>query len=304
MIMNKLSTFRTRSVLLKFLGTLIAINSVGAAGQERRFQIEVSIFSNESPEDKSEEFWQPDQFNLVFPEKMRRLDRLTDILMIDDLHTINTIEALTADPTIVPEKSQLMEREEFILTKGPQTRKTNNGFRFFDFSRDDFLQLPPRLSEFRQTNQALERSPDHRLLFHGLWRQVVTSSSQAEPVYVQGGVAYGVQHELQGSLTIHFNENQDRVIADTNLWLAEFSIVENSEENWELPLPPKEIADSLNYGTSNPDLNYHPIRIYHMQQDRDMRSNEFHYLDHPALGVVILVKPYEKPPLAPNNSDL
>ena len=41
-----------------------------------------------------------------------------------------------------------------------------------------------------------------------------------------------------------------------------------------------------------------------MQQDRDMRSNEFHYLDHPALGVVILVKPYEKPPLAPNNSDL
>ena len=301
--MNKLSTFRTRSVLLKFLGTLIAINSVGAAGQERWFQIEVSIFSNESPEDKSEEFWQPDQLNLVFPEKIRRLDRLIDILMIDDLHTINTIEALTAGPTIVPEKSQLMEREESILTTKPQTRKTNNGYRFFDFSRDDFLQLPPGLSEFRQTNQALERSPDHRLLFHGLWRQVVASSSQAEPVYIQGGLAYGVQHELQGSLTIHFNENQDRVIADTNLWLAEFSIVENSEETWELPLPPEEIADSLNYGTTNPDLNYHPIRIYHMQQDRDMRSNEFHYLDHPALGVVILVKPYEKPALAPNNSD-
>ena len=82
--MNKLSTFRIKSVLLKFLGTLIAINSVGAAGQERWFQIEVSIFSNESPEDKSEEFWQPDQLNLVFPEKIRRLDRLIDILMIDD----------------------------------------------------------------------------------------------------------------------------------------------------------------------------------------------------------------------------
>jgi len=301
--MNKLSTFRTKSVLLKFLGTLIAINSVGAAGQERWFQIEVSVFSNESPEDKSEEFWQPDQLNLVFPEKMRRLDRLTDILMIDDLHTINTREALTADSLIVPEESNLMEREESTLATRPQMRKTNNGFRFFDFSRDDFLQLPPRLSEFQQTNQALERSPDHRLLFHGLWRQVVTSSSQAEPIYVHGGLAYGVQHELQGSLTIHFNENQDRVIADTNLWLAEFSIVENSEEIWELPLPPEEFADSLNYGTTNPDLNYHPIRIYHLQQDRDMRSNEFHYLDHPALGAVILVKPYEKPPLAPNNSN-
>ena len=301
--MNKLSTFRTKSVLLKFLGTLITINSVGAAGQERWFQIEVSVFSNESPTDRSEEFWQADQLNLVFPEKMRRLDRLIDILMIDDLHTTNTIEALTADSEIVLEESKLMEREESILSTRPQMRKTNNGFRFFDFSRDDFLQLPPRLSEFQQTNQALERSPDHRLLFHGLWRQVVTSSSQAEPIYVHGGLAYGVQHELQGSLTIHFNENQDRVIADTNLWLAEFSIVENSEEIWELPLPPEEFADSLNYGTTNPDLNYHPIRIYHLQQDRDMRSNEFHYLDHPALGVVILVKPYEKPALAPNNSD-
>ena len=303
MIMNELSIFRAKSVLLKFLGTLIAISPIGTMAQERWFQIEVSIFSNETDEDKSEEFWQPDQLELAFPEKMRRLDRLTDILMIDDLHTINNIEALKADPMIVPEKPQLMEREESILAMRPQTRKTNSGFRFFDFSRDDFLQLPPRLSEFQQTNQTLERSPDHRLLFHGLWRQVVTNSSQAEPVYVQGGLAYGVQHELQGSLTIHFNENQDRVIADTNLWLAEFSIVENSEENWELPIPPEEIANSLNYGTTNPDLNYHPIRIYHMQQDRDMRSNEFHYLDHPALGVVILVKPYEKPPLTPNNSD-
>jgi len=28
-----------------------------------------------------------------------------------------------------------------------------------------------------------------------------------------------------------------------------------------------------------------------------MRSNEFHYLDHPALGIVIMVEPYQVPQL-------
>jgi hypothetical protein len=28
-----------------------------------------------------------------------------------------------------------------------------------------------------------------------------------------------------------------------------------------------------------------------------MRSNEFHYLDHPALGIVIMVEPYQVPKL-------
>ena len=28
-----------------------------------------------------------------------------------------------------------------------------------------------------------------------------------------------------------------------------------------------------------------------------MRSTEFHYIDHPAMGIVILVKPIEVPPL-------
>ena len=38
-------------------------------------------------------------------------------------------------------------------------------------------------------------------------------------------------------------------------------------------------------------------RVFHMQQSRDMRSTEFHYIDHPAMGIVILVEPYEVPPL-------
>jgi hypothetical protein len=38
-----------------------------------------------------------------------------------------------------------------------------------------------------------------------------------------------------------------------------------------------------------------------MQDSRAMRSNEFHYLDHPAIGVLVQVFPYEPPP-APTNA--
>ena len=45
-------------------------------------------------------------------------------------------------------------------------------------------------------------------------------------------------------------------------------------------------------------LQYGINRVFHMEQSREMRSTEFHYIDHPAMGIVILVEPIEVPPLA------
>ena len=42
--------------------------------------------------------------------------------------------------------------------------------------------------------------------------------------------------------------------------------------------------------------------VFHHQQSREMRSTEFHYLDSPAVGVIILAQPYEVPPLNPQGS--
>jgi hypothetical protein len=33
--------------------------------------------------------------------------------------------------------------------------------------------------------------------------------------------------------------------------------------------------------------------FYHLTESRRMRSKELHYLDHPVLGVLLLVTPYE-----------
>jgi hypothetical protein len=301
---KKPTILTAKNTLINCFGILLAASPVIALPQERWFQIEISIFSNESPVDKSEELWQPARQQLAFPVKMRKLDNLIDILMLDSFNSINQTGIVDRETVVASRELSPEQREKIILTTGPQNQTVNYEFRFFDFSRDDFLQLPPSSSDFQQTNQELERSPAHRLLFHGLWRQVVTNSALAEPIYVEGGLAYGAQHELQGSLTIRFNEGQDRIVVDANLWFSEFSVVENLTEKWELPNPPEPISYFGDPETSNPDLIFHPTKVYHMQQTRDMRSREFHYLDHPALGLVISVEPYELPNPISNNSNL
>ncbi|MDA1370132.1 MAG: CsiV family protein [Proteobacteria bacterium] len=280
--------------------------SQGILAQDRWFQIEVSVFSNESVVDRAQESWQADRLKLAYPDALRRLTLLSDLLMIDALRPndrfAETPELTLTEPSIEPESSarenEQSLREAMIRITGPRPAKNSGEFRFLDFNRDQFLQLKPADSDFQQTNRALARSADHRLLFHGLWRQVMTGVDQATPVFVRGGLAYGEHFELEGSLNLHFNANQDRVVVDADLWLSEFSVVENLAEDWVLPTLPDTIngLERDNADTSA-EFVYHPVKIYHMRQSRDMRSTEFHYLDHPALGVVILVVPYEVPAL-------
>ena len=118
-------------------------------------------------------------------------------------------------------------------------------------------------------------------------------SSNAVPIYIEGGLRYGDNHELQGSVTIRFNENEDRVVVDTHIWLIEYSIVKDSSSEWKLPQIPEFIRRESRENSSS--LTYFPNNVYVMEQSREMRSNEFHYLDHPALGLVISVKPYSVP---------
>lgn len=286
-----------RKLLLKISIVLIPIAANSAVfAQDRWFQIEVSIFTNENSLDRLEEQWQAERTELSYPDRMRRLNELADLLRTNDLTLASSSLFLTTEDELPdPEELEARIRAESIAAIGPAPATRGPGFSLFDFLREDFLLLPTSESEFRQTNQRLERSADHRLLFHGLWRQAVVQPENSIPVYIEGGLAYGDQHELQGSLTIRFNENEDRVVIDTNLWLTEFSIVENEDAAWELPAVPNAVAEDAIQ--ENTGLDYFPIMIYQMTQSREMRSTEFHYLDHPAMGLVIQVEPYTVPPV-------
>lgn len=276
---------------------------------ERWFQVEVSIFSNEALADRAEEYWQADRTKLDYPDRIRRLDELIQLLLIDGLRTEPRLDLEPLEPILEAatepaqqslEQLQQATAEQALLAIGPHPARPGGDFKFYDLKRDPYLALPPSESDFQQTNRAIERSAEHRLLFHGLWRQAVLGQEQALPIYVEGGLQYGDRKELQGSLTIRFNDNADRVVVDADLWLSEFSIVADPDSDWQIPPLPPAIAEQATTPEPDPQLapaapEFNISRVFHMQQSRDMRSTEFHYLDHPALGIVILVEPYEVP---------
>lgn len=312
-------TLRIASALPYFLllALLLSIgNSAQAQTSQRWFQIEVSIFSNESFTDRDEESWQANRNELSYPNPLRRLSQLSDLLITDQMIAdaiaesseqnfvvgIDSVVALEEAPIQLDEEALTAaaqaERLANILATGPLPARVEGDFKLYDFLRDSHVQLSNEDSDFQQTNRALERSSDHRLLFHGLWRESVADPRDAIPIYVRGGLRYGDQHELQGAITLRFNENRDRIVIDSNLWLTEYSASAALESEWQLPAIPEAIKTDLDsIEQDEQDLLYGINRVFTMQQSREMRSTEFHYIDHPAMGIVILVEPYEPPPL-------
>ena len=127
------------------------------------------------------------------------------------------------------------------------------------------MQLTPEDSDFQQTNRALKRSTEHRLLFHGLWRESVADPKDAVPLYVQGGLRYGDQHELQGAITLRFNENRDRIVIDSNLWLTEYSNSADLESKWQLPPIPDEMKSDLDsIERDGQNLQHRIHRVFHL----------------------------------------
>jgi hypothetical protein len=291
------------------LSALLLSISTSAQGQtsQRWFQIEVSIFSNESLADRDEERWQTESNELNYPNPLRRLGQLSDLLITEQMIADAIAESSEQDSLSTKEEATIeidaealaaIERLAQILPTGPQPASTEGEFKFPDFLRDPHLQLTPDNSDFEQTNRALERSAEHRLLFHGLWRESVADPADAIPLYVQGGLRFDDQYELQGAITLRFNENRDRLVIDSNLWLTEYSASADFESEWQLPAIPEAMKTDLDSLTRDEQgLQYGINRVFHMEQSREMRSNQFHYIDHPAIGIVILVKPIDVPPL-------
>ena len=292
------------------LSALLLSISTSAQGQtsQRWFQIEVSIFSNESLADRDEELWQAESNELNYPNPLRRLGQLSDLLITEQMIADAIAESSEQDSLSTKEEATIeidaealaaIERLAQILTTGPQPVRPEGEFKFPDFMRDPHLQLTPDDSDFEQTNRALEHSAEHRLLFHGLWRESVADPADAIPLYVQGGLRFDDQYELQGAITLRFNENRDRLVIDSNLWLTEYSASADFESEWQLPAIPEAMKTDLDSLTRDEQgLQYGINRVFHMEQSREMRSNQFHYIDHPAIGIVILVKPIDVPHFA------
>ncbi len=280
------------------------------AAPERWFQIEMTVFAHESS-DLEQELWSPEKLSLGFPERLQRLRSLSDFLQLTDWTVLSpdlgAADAILTTPADVPAPDgitgtpQLPGQPASIqsvpvpVLVGPLPYAPAESFRMPDFAREAFLMLPPETHQFGSTNRALNQSAQYRILSHSAWRQPMTRRNAAVAIGIVGGRQFNEHRELEGNVTLYFNNAGDRVVFNGNLWLGSFGIQDDSAEDWVLPVLPGTLAET-DTATDEPQTEYFVNRIVQLREVREMREQELHYLDHPALGVLVQITPYTPPP--------
>lgn len=189
-----------------------------------------------------------------------------------------------------------------------------------DLTREAFYRLPANERQLNAQAQKLERNGRFELLFHSAWRQIITNKKSSKAILISGGPTFGQHQALEGSIRLSVATYLE---LQTNLWFSQFDLNVGQEvtQNWpEIPLRPnysavngntllldseleldqalaKENQQGINVNlhsekTESATSEYLTRQIILLQQERDMRSGEVNYLDHPVLAAIIQITPY------------
>lgn len=288
-----MKTLLRRQSLLVLLLACAAHSPVHAqaVSTDNWFQIEVTVFLYEDA-NLDMENWSPNRLSVAFPERLQRLQQVSESLQLTDWSAL--APAPLAPPATVA--LDVIDAPAAVLVGPPPYAPVPISFRLPDFARTPFLQLPPEAQDFLGTNRAITQSTAHRIVFHGVWRQLLTRRGAANAVAVMGGRQYNQRREVEGSLSFYLTSSGDRVILESNLWLNRFATQTEADSPWKLPVLPA-ILLSQSQDDELEQTQFFVNRIIQFQENRDLRVREFHYLDHPAMGLLVQVSPYTLPPL-------
>jgi len=151
-------------------------------------------------------------------------------------------------------------------------------------SSESFSVLPASERALNSQAATLARSGSYTLLYHQAWRQMIYG--RKTNIAISGGKSFGNHQELEGSIALNVGQY---LKIQTNLWLTQFAPPGTTiTETWpELPLLPNTLEES------EKSQDYLIKRIVKISQERTMRSNEIHYIDHPLLGIIVKIVPYD-----------
>lgn len=131
---------------------------------------------------------------------------------------------------------------------------------------------------FSYEARKLERSGEHRILFHEAWKMHVVGRDRSIPILFQGGDQYGSRPELQGKIQVSVGRY---LHVNLDAYLTQFQKVDH--EGDQLPTAHKDQA-------IGPQPLFRAVSSAHLQQTRRMRSNEIHYIDSPYFGAMIRIQ--------------
>lgn len=199
-----------------------------------------------------------------------------------------------------------------------------------DLTKEPYYLLPANERSLNSQAQKLRRNPNFELLFHNTWRQVITNKKSSKAIIINGGPSFGEHQALEGSIRLSVATYLE---LQTNLWFAQYdlNVGQEATRQWPaIPLRPNYAKNNLaknnlsglsldseleldqalatenaawmsgtfdpNATVTEPTDTYITREVILLQQERDMRSSEVHYIDHPVLGLIIKVTPYSTEP--------
>jgi hypothetical protein len=288
--------FRVMSALAMWL--LVAPAWAQVQTEERWYEIEVTVFAHDNAM-QSREIWPMELLQQPVARSTRPLDTLMSVYDLPDWSVLDAslpramVAEDIAQASVVSAATQSIDER---VSGAPVLRSTT--FRLPDPQRDALLALPSSARQFQDTNRALSEAGRYRVMYHNAWRQPMQGSNQAIPIWIEGGNRFGQRHELEGSLNLRFNPGQDRVVLDVRLWLTQFSAMPPADRvEFTLPALPVAVINQRSAENLPDEQQWHNAQVIPVLNTRELRSNEFHYLDHPAVGVIVQIQPYEVPPL-------
>lgn len=278
---------------------LLLFSTTGLGSEDERwFQVEVIIFARANG-DSGEENW-PRNPTLSYP--------------------FNWVELRDPD---APPSSRPSRWDEGTTMRDPLTDNLTPP----DLLREPYYLLPSSERDLNRHANSLGRHSGHRVLFHEAWRQPFRDNREAPALIITGGDAYGSHFELEGSIRLTLSRY---LHLNTNLWLTRFDPNTGQTPGSWPQLPnrpgqysteaPLQINSRLSSPFDTPERNawglelradtgmaslpeflrepYLPSRIVTLNQQRRMRSEELHYLDHPLMGLLVRITPYDRPEAA------
>jgi len=156
--------------------------------------------------------------------------------------------------------------------------------------------------------EKISKSKTHRVIFHTVWRQPGLDKKLALPIHFKREIlaapVAGENNPTQNTeATSSFETTDNKPLPSSILegllrvTLARYLHLE-AELTYQNKIP--EITDTDNpfaiLDNENERNEMQKQGVIHLKQKRHrIRSNELHYVDHPVLGILIRITPYEKP---------
>ncbi len=164
--------------------------------------------------------------------------------------------------------------------------------------------LTPVAMQERETATAierLERATATRVLMHGAWQQAIAEDEALPPLKIDLNFDSPSPFSIRGSLGVRRSRYMH---VDLDIYKTQFRALPYADiKDWffeadDTAWPPSWLTQPATFESAmfsrvgESDIAFSTI---HFRQSRRIRDAEWHYIDHPALGVLVTIKKIDTP---------